>query len=73
MSTGDAEELTRLRGKGLLDVGAGKGDLLGDSIERELNKLEEPHKPVGIFMFWLRFWKLSWKSCRNTIFASMRE
>jgi hypothetical protein len=59
MSTGDAEELTRLRGKGLLDVGAGKGDLLGDSIERELNKLEEPHKPVGIFMFWLPFWKLS--------------
>ncbi|KAJ7818245.1 hypothetical protein B0H14DRAFT_2840601, partial [Mycena olivaceomarginata] len=45
MSTGDAEELTRLRGKGLLDVGAGKGDLLGDSIERELNKLEELHKP----------------------------
>ncbi|KAJ7668522.1 hypothetical protein DFH06DRAFT_982882 [Mycena polygramma] len=44
MSTGDAEELTRLRGKGLLDVGAGKDDLLGDSIEKELSKLEEPHK-----------------------------
>ncbi|KAJ6593571.1 hypothetical protein B0H19DRAFT_1090989 [Mycena capillaripes] len=45
MSTGDAEELVRMRGKGLLDVGAGKGDLLGDSIERELTKLEEPpHK-----------------------------
>ncbi|KAJ6495696.1 hypothetical protein C8R47DRAFT_1011434 [Mycena vitilis] len=46
MSTGDAEELTRLRGKGLLDVGAGKDDLLGDSIEKELTKLEEPHKRV---------------------------
>ncbi|KAJ7502909.1 hypothetical protein B0H11DRAFT_1986905 [Mycena galericulata] len=44
MSTGDAEELTRLRGKGLLDVGAGKGDLLGDSIEKELSKLDAPHK-----------------------------
>ncbi|KAJ7729509.1 hypothetical protein DFH07DRAFT_781904 [Mycena maculata] len=44
MSTGDAEELSRLRGKGLLDVGAGKDDLLGDSIEKELNKLEAPHK-----------------------------
>ncbi|KAF7362181.1 PH domain-containing protein [Mycena venus] len=44
MSTGDAEELARQRGKGLLDVGGGKGDLLGDSIERELSKLEEPHK-----------------------------
>ncbi|KAJ7125048.1 hypothetical protein C8R44DRAFT_980288 [Mycena epipterygia] len=44
MSTGDAEELVRLRGKGLLDVGAGTDDPLGDSIEKELNKREEPHK-----------------------------
>ncbi|KAF8143168.1 hypothetical protein K438DRAFT_1945962 [Mycena galopus ATCC 62051] len=44
MSTGDAEELTRLRGKGLLDVGAGKGNLLGDTSQEELSKLEEPHK-----------------------------
>ncbi|KAJ6497737.1 hypothetical protein C8R45DRAFT_1211571 [Mycena sanguinolenta] len=43
MSTGDVEELTRMRGKGLLDIGAG-GDLLGQSIEQELNRLEEPHK-----------------------------
>ncbi|KAJ6602137.1 hypothetical protein B0H10DRAFT_2167327 [Mycena sp. CBHHK59/15] len=44
MSTGDVDELTRLRGKGLLDVAAGKDDLLGDSIEKELSKLEAPHK-----------------------------
>ncbi|KAJ7647621.1 hypothetical protein FB45DRAFT_975262 [Roridomyces roridus] len=44
MSTGDAQELTRLRGKGLLDIGASKDDLLGATIEKELNKLEDPHK-----------------------------
>ncbi|KAJ7188607.1 hypothetical protein C8R46DRAFT_26212 [Mycena filopes] len=45
MSTGDAEELAKMRGKGLLDVG-GRGDLLGDSIEKELaSKIGEPHKP----------------------------
>ncbi|KAJ7690719.1 hypothetical protein B0H17DRAFT_1159959 [Mycena rosella] len=45
MSTGDAEELARLRGKGLLDVGAGTEDLLTESIEKELNKREAPRKP----------------------------
>ncbi|KAF7375860.1 PH domain-containing protein [Mycena sanguinolenta] len=44
MSTGDVEELTRTRGKDLLDIGAGDGDLLGQSIEQELSKREEPHK-----------------------------
>ncbi|KAJ7244180.1 hypothetical protein B0H12DRAFT_1129777 [Mycena haematopus] len=44
MSTGDVEELTRIRAKGLLDIGAGNGDLLGESIEQELSKREEPHK-----------------------------
>ncbi|KAJ7076864.1 hypothetical protein B0H15DRAFT_915636 [Mycena belliarum] len=44
MSTGDAEELARLRNKGLLDVGAGSEDLLADSIEKELSKREEPNK-----------------------------
>ncbi|KAJ7287283.1 hypothetical protein C8J57DRAFT_1283412 [Mycena rebaudengoi] len=47
MSTGDAEELARLRGKGLLDVGG--GDMLGDSIEKELSKLEGPHKAWMIY------------------------
>ncbi|KAJ7496992.1 hypothetical protein FB451DRAFT_1120099 [Mycena latifolia] len=46
MSTGDAEELARLRGKGLLDVGAGTEDLLTESIEKELSKREAPHKRV---------------------------
>ncbi|KAJ7129014.1 hypothetical protein C8R43DRAFT_1026865 [Mycena crocata] len=51
MSTGDAEELARMRGKGLLDVGEGKDDLLGDSIEKELaNKLATPHKRVRFFL-----------------------
>jgi hypothetical protein len=45
MSTGDAEELARMRSKGLLDVGAA----LGDSIEQELSKLDpEPHKRVSV-------------------------
>ncbi|KAK7057519.1 PH domain-containing protein [Favolaschia claudopus] len=43
MSTGDVEELARMRGKDLLNVGTDKDDLR-DSIERELNKMEEPHK-----------------------------
>jgi hypothetical protein len=55
MSTRDAEELTKLRACWSFDVGG--GDTLGDSIEKELSKLEGPHKPVCAFL--LRMWNLT--------------
>ncbi|KAF7315210.1 PH domain-containing protein [Mycena indigotica] len=42
MSTGDVQDLVQMRNDGLLDIG--KDDLLGATIQKELNKRDEPQK-----------------------------